>query len=58
MDKNHYEEVYVQVLIQVKKIIEGIAKQNGLDPIELPSLYEYIDPELLDQLAEGQEPAV
>ncbi|WP_226008222.1 HalOD1 output domain-containing protein [Natrinema salinisoli] len=32
------------------KIIEHIAKKEGTEPVELPPLYEAIDPDLLERL--------
>jgi len=37
------------------QIIEAIAETAGVDPLELPPLYEAIDPEALDTLIAGSE---
>lgn len=32
------------------RIIESIAEQEGMDPIDLPPLYDSVDPESLNEL--------
>ncbi|AHG01745.1 hypothetical protein HALLA_00205 (plasmid) [Halostagnicola larsenii XH-48] len=36
----------------VTNVIEAVAAADGVDPADLDSLYKYIDPEVLEQLAE------
>lgn len=33
-----------------RRIVEAVARSNGVNPTELPSLYETIDPDALDAL--------
>ncbi|WP_176548284.1 HalOD1 output domain-containing protein [Natrinema sp. CBA1119] len=36
-------------------IVQEVAKQTGRDPVELPPLYDYIDPNVLDSLFTGSQ---
>lgn len=35
-------------------IIEAVAAAAGVDPLELPSLYNYVDPDAVDTLVSGR----
>lgn len=36
-------------------IVRAVAEQAGEDPVELPPLYNYIDPDALESLFTGQQ---
>lgn len=38
-------------------IVEAVAAAAGVDPLELPPLYEYVDPESVDTLVDGHHGA-
>lgn len=39
----------------VTSVIEAVATADGVDPADLDSLYEYIDPDVLEQLSEQEK---
>jgi len=39
----------------VAEVVLAVADADGVDPMELDPLYEYIDPEILDRLADQEK---
>lgn len=39
----------------VTRIVKAVAAADGVDPAELDSLYEYIDPEILEKLSQQEK---
>lgn len=36
----------------VNEVVDAVADVDGIDPVEIDPIYEYIDPEILEKLAE------